>query len=182
MGFSDIWDNLLRAGGADCAQRLPCRNLSDIHILLDDSTKFDLDKIIASLWASTPRRLSRSEVVREILRLSVGEIARRAESWQQLPAYAQLHHLQELAARPAPRPLVPAFLRAPARSPDAGGGQSRPAERGEAAREPPAGGAAPRTPDRHAPGRQGEPPDRAAPRQAGGRADKGREQRHAGRD
>lgn len=106
MGFSDIWDNLLRAGGADCAQRVPCRNLSDIHILLDDSTKFDLDKIISSLWSSTPRRLSRSEVVREILRLTVSEIARQAESWQELPAYAQLHHLQELAARPAPRPVI----------------------------------------------------------------------------
>lgn len=105
--MSTMWGHLLRAGASDCAQRVKGRDLVDVHVLLDAPTRDALDLIISVLWASTPRRLSRSEVVREIISQAVVIVASDASDWSSLPDYDRMRRLSEIVARvPSPRPIV----------------------------------------------------------------------------
>lgn len=107
MAVSTIWAHLLRAGASDCAQRVKGRDLVDVHVLLDGPTRDALDMIITTLWASTPRRLSRSEIVRELVAQAAVIVASDADEWRRLPPYDQFRRLQEVASSvPSPRPVV----------------------------------------------------------------------------
>lgn len=107
MSTSTMWGHLLRAGASDCAQRVKGRDLVDVHVLLDAPTRDALDLIISVLWASTPRRLSRSEVVRELIAQSAAIVASDASDWSSLPDYDRMRRLSEIVARvPSPRPIV----------------------------------------------------------------------------
>lgn len=110
MAMSTMWGDLLRAGAADCAQRVKGRDLVDVHVLLDAPTRDALDMIISVLWASTPRRLSRSEVVRELIARAAAIVAADASDWSSLPDYDRMRRLSEIVARvPSPRPIVQPF-------------------------------------------------------------------------
>lgn len=102
-----IFPHLLRSGARDCAQRVHGRDLVDVHVLLDAPTRDAIDRIISVLWSSTPRRLSRSEVVREIVAWAAAEVAADAADWASLPDYDRMRRLCEIAAEtPSPRPVV----------------------------------------------------------------------------
>lgn len=104
---SGIFPHLLRSGARDCAQRVHGRDLVDVHVLLDAPTRDAIDRIISVLWSSTPRRLSRSEVVREIVAWAAAEVAADAADWASLPDYDRMRRLCEIAAEtPSPRPIV----------------------------------------------------------------------------
>ena len=104
---SAIFAHLLRSGARDCAQRVHGRDLVDVHVLLDAPTRDAIDRIISVLWSSTPRRLSRSEVVREIVAWAAAEVAADAADWASLPDYDRMRRLCEIAAEtPSPRPVV----------------------------------------------------------------------------